>query len=86
MLVKNYEGISNGGIILPLILGYKACHEQYQPDKLLLHAVLAEKYGFETLWTSDHFHPWAHTGAACGFAWAWMAAAAERTKRFKIGT
>jgi len=71
---------------MSLILGYKTCHEQYQPDRLLLHAALADKYGFETLWTSDHFHPWAHTGAAAGFAWIWMASAAERTKKVKIGT
>jgi len=69
-----------------LILGYKTCHEQYQPDKLLTHAVLADKYGFETLWTSDHFHPWAHTNAAGGFAWVWMASAAERSRNIKIGT
>lgn len=69
-----------------LVLGYKTCHEQYQPDKLLEHAVFAEKNGFETLWTSDHFHPWAHTGAAAGFVWTWMASAAEKTKRMKIGT
>jgi len=69
-----------------LIFGYKTCHEQYQPDKLLVHAVLAEKHGFEALWTSDHFHPWAHTGAAGGYAWVWMASAAERTKNIKIGT
>ncbi|MEM4246461.1 MAG: TIGR03557 family F420-dependent LLM class oxidoreductase [Candidatus Bathyarchaeia archaeon] len=68
------------------ILGYKASHEQYQPDKLLMHAVLAEKYGFEALWASDHFHPWAHTGAAGGFAWVWIASAAERTKKVRIGT
>jgi coenzyme F420-dependent glucose-6-phosphate dehydrogenase len=71
---------------LPLTIGYKTCPEQYQPDKLLEHAILADKYGFETLWTSDHFHPWAHTGAAGGFAWTWMASAAERTKNMKIGT
>lgn len=71
---------------MTLIVGYKACHEQYQPDRLLMHAVLAEKHGFETLWTSDHFHPWAHTGAAGGFAWVWIASATERTKSMKIGT
>ncbi|MEM2905082.1 MAG: TIGR03557 family F420-dependent LLM class oxidoreductase [Candidatus Bathyarchaeia archaeon] len=71
---------------MPLLLGYKTCHEQYQPDRLLTHAVLAEKHGFETLWTSDHFHPWAHTGAAGGFAWVWMAAAAERTRKMRFGT
>jgi len=69
-----------------LTLGYKTCHEQYQPDKLLAHAVLADKHGFETLWTSDHFHPWAHTGAGGGFAWTWIASAAERTRNIRIGT
>lgn len=71
---------------MTLTLGYKTCHEQYQPDKLLAHAVLADKNGFDTLWTSDHFHPWAHTGAAAGFAWTWIASAAERTRNVKIGT
>jgi coenzyme F420-dependent glucose-6-phosphate dehydrogenase len=71
---------------MPVILGYKTCHEQYDPVRLLEHAVLAEKCGFETLWTSDHFHPWAHTGASGGFAWLWMASAAERTRKMRIGT
>jgi len=71
---------------MSLILGYKTCHERYQPDQLLAHAILAEKHGFDTLWTSDHFHPWAHTGAAAGFAWTWMASAAERTRNMRIGT
>ena len=69
-----------------MILGYKTCHERYQPDTLLAHAVSADKHGFQTLWTSDHFHPWSHTNAAGGFAWIWMAAAAERTRSMKIGT
>ncbi|MEM2841948.1 MAG: TIGR03557 family F420-dependent LLM class oxidoreductase [Thermoproteota archaeon] len=71
---------------MQLKLGYKTCHEQYQPNILLDYAVLADRYGFDTIWTSDHFHPWAHTNAASGFAWVWIAAAAERTKRAKIGT
>jgi coenzyme F420-dependent glucose-6-phosphate dehydrogenase len=61
-------------------------HEQYQPTKLLEFAVAAEKEGFDSVWSSDHFHPWFHTNAAGGFAWVWMAAAAERTKRVKYGT
>jgi len=69
-----------------LTLGYKTCHEQYQPDTLLAHAILADKHGFQTLWTSDHFHPWAHTGAGGGFAWTWIASTAERTRNIRIGT
>jgi len=69
-----------------LKIGLATEHEQYQPLPLLDYAVEAERVGFDTIWTSDHFHPWAHTNAAGGFAWVWMAAAAERTKRVEIGT
>ena len=34
--------------------------------------------GFETTWTSDHFHPWFHTDAESGFAWSWLGAASQR--------
>jgi len=49
-------------------------------------AVLAEKAGFDGVACSDHFHPWVHTNANAGFAWTWLAAAAERTKHVKVGT
>ena len=71
---------------LPLRIGYTVAHEQYHPTKLLEFAVAAEKEGFDSVWSSDHFHPWFHTNAAGGFAWVWMAAAAERTKRVQYGT
>ncbi|MEM2111829.1 MAG: TIGR03557 family F420-dependent LLM class oxidoreductase, partial [Candidatus Bathyarchaeia archaeon] len=71
---------------MSLKMGYKIAFEQYQPDALLQHAILAEQYGFESLWASDHFHPWGHTGAGGGFAWTWIASAAERTKKMEIGT
>ncbi len=61
-------------------------HEQYDPETLLQRAVLAEKHGFERIISSDHFHPWAHTNASGGFAWVWLAAAAERTESVRIGT
>jgi len=67
-------------------IGYWAPQERYNPSKLLHYTVMAEKYGFETVMTSDHFHPWQHTNANAAFAWVWVAAAAERTKRMEIGT
>jgi coenzyme F420-dependent glucose-6-phosphate dehydrogenase len=69
-----------------VVFGYDAPQEQFPPDKLLDYAVLAERAGFEAIGTSDHFHPWAHTEAHCGFAWTWLAAAAERTRSAKVGT
>lgn len=59
-MVKDQEEVN---FSLVLKIGYRACHEQYQPDRLLAHVALADKHGFETLWASDPFHPWAHTGA-----------------------
>ena len=67
-------------------LGYQMSLEQFQPDVALQHAVLAEKYGFESIWASDHFLPWYHTDASCCFAWSWLGAAAQATQKIKYGT
>lgn len=64
-----------------LSLGYWAAHEQYSMHDLLQFVVEAEKNGFITTMTSDHFHPWWHDNAYGNFAWVWIATAAERTKR-----
>lgn len=60
--------------------------ELYHPNVFLELAPLAEKAGFDTIWASDHFHPWQDTDASSCFTWAWIAAAAERTKKAPIGT
>lgn len=65
---------------------YFCGHEQFQPEVLLEHAVLAESVGFEALTVSDHFHPWVDDASACGFAWAWLGAVAVRTTRVRIAT
>src|SRR5918911_1622378 len=67
-------------------LGYWAAHEQYSMQDLLRFVVEAEKTGFTTTMTSDHFHPWWHDNAYGNFAWVWIAAAAERTKRMQFIT
>jgi coenzyme F420-dependent glucose-6-phosphate dehydrogenase len=66
--------------------GFKAAHEQFSPRQLLEHCVIADKEGFNSVWASDHFHPWFHSGAQSGFAWVWMAAVAERTTNLSLGT
>ena len=65
---------------------YFCGHEQFQPEVLLEHAVLAESVGFDALTVSDHFHPWVDDASACGFAWTWMGALAARTNRVRIAT
>lgn len=68
------------------MFGFYAAHEQYDPNELLNFAVKSEKFGFDTIWSSDHFHPWAHTNAESGFAWVWLASAAERTRKVSLGS
>jgi alkanesulfonate monooxygenase SsuD/methylene tetrahydromethanopterin reductase-like flavin-dependent oxidoreductase (luciferase family) len=41
----------------------------------------AEKGGFETTLISHHFHTWSHTNEHGNFAWDWISAVAERTKK-----
>ena len=67
-------------------IGYWAAQEQHGPSELLQHVAAAEKAGFESVFTSDHFMPWFDRGAHGGSAWSWMAAAAASTKTMKVGT
>ena len=67
-------------------IGYWAAHEQYSMNELLKFVIEAEKGGFTTTMTSDHFHPWWHDNAYSNFTWIWIAAAAEHTKRMQFVT
>ena len=69
-----------------LKLGYKASAEQFGPTELLDYAVLAESVGLDSVWTSDHFQPWRHTGGHGPFSLAWLGALGARTSRVEIGT
>ncbi len=55
------------------------------PRVLIDQAVYAEKKGFQVIWATDHFHPWVHTDAGCGFTWSWLAAAAENVRTIPLG-
>jgi coenzyme F420-dependent glucose-6-phosphate dehydrogenase len=69
-----------------LRFGYKASAEQFAPRELLELAVLAEELGFDSVFTSDHFQPWRHTGGHAPFSLAWMGALGARTRRIVMGT
>ena len=47
-----------------LKIGYKASAEQFGPNELLEFSCLAEEVGFDSVFVSDHFQPWKHTGRA----------------------
>ncbi len=69
-----------------LRLGYKASAEQFGPNELLEFSILAERRGFDSVFTSDHFQPWRHTAGHAPFSMAWMGALGARTSRIVMGT
>jgi coenzyme F420-dependent glucose-6-phosphate dehydrogenase len=69
-----------------LRLGYKASAEQFGPRELLDLAVAAERHGFDSVWTSDHYQPWRHTDGHAPNALVWLGAAAVATQRVVLGT
>ena len=71
---------------MTLRLGYKASAEQFPPRRLLDLAVAADGAGFDSVWTSDHFQPWRHTGGHAPNALVWLGAAVQATSRVTLGT
>ena len=67
-------------------LGYKASAEQFGPSELLEYGVLAEELGLDSVWISDHFQPWRHTGGHAPFSLAWLGALGARTGKIVMGT
>ncbi|GMQ86519.1 MAG: glucose-6-phosphate dehydrogenase (coenzyme-F420) [Acidimicrobiia bacterium] len=65
---------------------YFCGHEQFQPETLVRHAVLAEQAGFDMLMVSEHFHPWVDDVSASGFAFSTLGAIAEATDSIEIVT
>jgi len=69
-----------------LKLGYKASAEQFGPGELLEFGIEAERAGFDSVFISDHFQPWRHTGGHAPFAMSWMGALGASTSRIVMGT
>ena len=66
--------------------GIQAPHEQINPTGLLNDVIMMERYSIEKCWSSDHYMPSWHTGAAGGAAWPWLGAALAKTDRIVVGT
>ncbi len=67
-------------------LGYKAAAEQFGPADLLAFAIEAEFSGFDSVFVSDHFHPFWHTQGHAPSVPVWLGAATQRTSRVQLGT
>jgi probable non-F420 flavinoid oxidoreductase len=60
-------------------IGYQASHEQFKPSELLRWSVMAEQAGFQSINSSDHFHPWSERQGQSGFSFAWLGASMNAT-------
>src|SRR5437660_1659021 len=49
-------------------------------------SILAESLGFDSVFVSDHFQSWKHTGAHAPFSLAWLGALGAKTSRVVVGT
>jgi len=65
---------------------YFCGHEQWQPEELVQHAVLAERAGFDMVVVSEHFHPWVDDSSASGFAFSTIGAMAASTESLEFAT
>ncbi len=59
--------------------GYFLSAEDHAPGELVEQAVLAQDAGFESLWISDHFHPWNDEQGNAAFVWTMIGALAQAT-------
>jgi G6PDH family F420-dependent oxidoreductase len=58
-------------------IGYFLSCEEYGPQELINQAKLAADAGFESLWISDHFHPWNDEQGESPFVWSVIGAIAQ---------
>jgi hypothetical protein len=70
---------------LTMELGYFLSSEEHGPRQLLHQAQLAEQAGIESVWISDHFHPWLDEQGESPFVWSVIGAIAATT-RLRVAT
>jgi G6PDH family F420-dependent oxidoreductase len=58
-------------------IGYFLSCEEYSPQSILEQAKGAEEAGFESLWISDHFHPWNDEQGQSAFVWSMIGAISQ---------
>ncbi|MGI8649332.1 MAG: LLM class F420-dependent oxidoreductase [Rubrobacter sp.] len=60
-------------------LGYFLSSEEWGPREQVEQAKMAEAAGFESLWISDHFHPWTSEQGNSPFVWSVIGALSGAT-------
>jgi G6PDH family F420-dependent oxidoreductase len=58
-------------------IGYFLSCEEYTPAQIVDQARWAEQAGFDSLWISDHFHPWNDAQGESPFVWSMIGAVSQ---------
>lgn len=58
-------------------IGYFLSTEEYGPAELIAQARAAEEAGFQSLWISDHFHPWNNEQGNSALVWSMIGAISQ---------
>jgi len=61
-------------------IGYALSSEEHSAPELVRHAQLAADAGIQTVWISDHFHPWLDEQGQSPFVWSVIGAIAATTE------
>ncbi|BEL12483.1 LLM class F420-dependent oxidoreductase [Actinoplanes sichuanensis] len=60
-------------------IGYFLSSEEYSPAELIEQAQGAQRAGFQSLWISDHYHPWVDAQGQSAFVWSMIGALSQAT-------
>ena len=60
-------------------IGYALSSEEHTPKDLVHQARMAQDAGIESVWISDHFHPWLDDQGQSRFVWSVIGAIAATT-------
>jgi G6PDH family F420-dependent oxidoreductase len=67
-------------------IGYFLSCEEWGPHDLIAQAVKAQQAGFESLWISDHYHPWNDEQGHSPFVWSVIGAIAQAAPGMAVTT
>ena len=62
-------------------IGYFLSSEEHGPRDLVRFAAMGEAAGFESVFISDHYHPWTERQGQSPFVWSVIGAIAATTKQ-----
>ena len=66
-------------------IAYSLASEELHPTDMVHAARRAEEFGFQSVWLSDHFHPWTDRQGQSPFVWSVIGGIAATT-RLRVGT